>query len=345
MLDPERKSGQHRGESEAPMRYARNTDLIRLALRMQGTAEGISLSDIMAEFEVSRSTAERMRNALLDALPQIEVLGEPGGEKRWRLPPRCLGGMTQPTLDEIAALHRARDLAAREGDVVTTDALNTLAARLRAALPAPARTRLEPDIAALLEAEGVALRPGPREVIAPDILQTLRQAIMAGVWVNVDHRARGSGKLSRDVWLGPLALLLGEGRQYLVAWSEYQEDVRLFALAGFARVELGDEAFERPEGFDLQAYLAQSFGVFQEEVQDVVWRFTPEAAPEARRFRFHPSQMLEDAPDGSLIVRFRAGGMLEMCWHLFRWGDQVEVLEPEGLRGMYAGMLRKMWVR
>lgn len=74
-------------------------------------------------------------------------------------------------------------------------------------------------------------------------------------------------------------------------------------------------------------------------MQDVVWRFSPEAAPDARRFRFHPSQTLEDAPDGSLIVRFRAGGMLEMCWHLFRWGDQVEVLEPEALGAMYARLL------
>ena len=339
MLDPEGKSGQRQGESETPMRYARNTDLIRLALRMQGTAEGVSLGDIMAEFEVSRSTAERMRNALLDALPQIEVRGDPGGERRWRLSPRCLGGITQPTLDEIAALQRARDLAAREGDSLTADVLGTLAKRLQAALPAATRTRLEPDIAALLEADGVALRPGPREVIAPDILRTLRDAIMAGVWVNVDHRARASGKLSRDVWLGPLAMLMGDGRQYLVAWSEYQEDVRLFALAGFERIAQSDEVFERPPEFDLQAYLSQSFGVFQEEPQDVVWRFTPEAAPEARRFLFHPSQQMEDAPYGSLIVRFRAGGMLEMCWHLFRWGDQVEVLEPEALWEMYGEML------
>ena len=323
------------------MRYARNVDLIKLALRMQGTAEGLSLSDIEAEFEVSRSTAERMRTALRDALPQVEESGAPGREKRWRLPPRHLGGIAMPSPGDIAVLHRARDLASREGDESTAKSLDDLAVRLQAALPAPARARLEPDIAALLEADGVALRPGPREVIAPDILQTLREAIMAGVWVNADHRARASSKLSRDVWLGPLALLLGEGRQYLVAWSEYQEDVRLFALAGFERVELSDEMFERPEGFDLQAYLAQSFGVFQEEVQDVVWRFTPEAAPEARRFRFHPTQEMEAAPDGSLIVRFRAGGMLEMCWHLFRWCDQVEVLEPEALRGMYAGMLAR----
>ena len=323
------------------MRYARTSDLITLALRMQGTAEGLSLADIMTQFEVSRSTAERMRSALRDALPQIEELGEPGGEKRWRLPARCLGGMTLPTAEDIATLHRARELAMREGDEATATALDALSDRLQAALLTPTRTRLAPDIAALLEADGVALRPGPHEVIAPETLQTLRNAILAGVWVNVDHRARASGKLSRDVWLGPLAMLMGEGRQYLVAWSEYQDDVRLFALSGFERIDLSDEVFERPEDFDLQAYLNRAFGVFQEEVQDVVWQFTPDAAPEARRFLFHPTQELEDAPDGSLIVRFRAGGMLEMCWHLFRWGDQVEVVAPEGLRGMYAEMLAR----
>ena len=321
------------------MRYARTSDLITLALRMQGSAEGLSLADIMAQFEVSRSTAERMRNALRDALPQIEEQGEPGGEKRWRLPGRCLGGMTQPTAEDITTLHRARELAAREGDKATATGLEGLADRLQAAMPAPARTRLAPDIAALLEADGVALRPGPRERIAPEILNTLRDAILAGVWVNVDHRARASGKLSSDVWLGPLAMLMGEGRQYLVAWSEYQDDVRLFALAGFERIELSDEVFERPVDFDLQAYLNSAFGVFHEDVQDVVWRFAPEAAAEARQFLFHPSQEMQEEPDGSLTVRFRAGGLLEMCWHLFRWGDQVEALAPGGLRVAYCEFL------
>ncbi len=113
--------------------------------------------------------------------------------------------------------------------------------------------------------------------------------------------------------------------------------MRLFALSGFERIESGD-AFERPEDFDLQAYLNRAFGVFQEDEQDVVWRFRPNAAPQARRFLFHPTQQMEDAPDGSLIVRFRACGMLEMCWHLFRWGDQVEVLGPDALQEMYAEM-------
>jgi predicted DNA-binding transcriptional regulator YafY len=36
--------------------------------------------------------------------------------------------------------------------------------------------------------------------------------------------------------------------------------------------------------------------------------------------------------DDSLIARFRAGGMQEMCWHLFTWGTAVTVVQPGSLR-------------
>ena len=60
----------------------------------------------------------------------------------------------------------------------------------------------------------------------------------------------------------------------------------------------------------------------------------PRAAPHARGFEFHPAQVMEDQPDGSLIVRFSAAGHLEMAWHLYAWGHDVEVLAPERLRTM-----------
>jgi predicted DNA-binding transcriptional regulator YafY len=314
------------------MRYGRLTDLVRLALQMQGRADGLSLDDIGETYEVSRRTAERMRDAVRDAFPQIEEISEPSGRKRWRLPPGTTGRLADPTVDDIAALFRGAELARQNGDTATADSLDTLSDRLRARLPGPNRTRLEPDIAALLEADGVALRPGPRERIPEETLNNLRQAILAGVWIKADHRARASGLLSRNVRLGPLAMLLGEGRQYLVAYSEWAKDVRLFALAGFEQIELSNEGFERPEDFDLQAWMDRSFGVWQEELYDVVWRFTPEAAPDAKLYLFHPSQEITDEPDGSLTVRFRAGGLREMCWHLFRWADEVEVIAPQILR-------------
>ena len=314
------------------MRYGRLADLVRLAMQMQGRADGLSLDDIGQTYEVSRRTAERMRDAIRDAFPQTEELAEPGGRKRWRLPPGTAGRLADPTIDDIAALHRGADLARQSGDLVTADHLDTLSDRLRARLPAPKRARLEPDIAALLEADGVALRPGPRERIPEETLNMLREAILVGAWITVDHRARASGLLSRNARLGPLAMLLGEGRQYLVAFSDYAQDVRLFALAGFERIELAEDIFERPADFNLTNWMQRSFGIWQEDLYDVVWRFTPEAAPDARLYLFHSTQVMTDETDGSLMVSFRAGGLREMCWHLFRWGDQVEILSPPELR-------------
>ena len=108
--------------------------------------------------------------------------------------------------------------------------------------------------------------------------------------------------------------------------------MRLWRLDRIVSVDLLDRGFARREDFDLAAYAAQSFGVFQEEPIDVVLRFEPEAADDAAGWLFHPSQSIEREPDGALIVRFRAGGMQEMCWHLFTWGTAVTIVAPEGLR-------------
>lgn len=64
------------------------------------------------------------------------------------------------------------------------------------------------------------------------------------------------------------------------------------------------------------------------------------AAARAREFEFHPTQVLEDKPDGSLIVRFRAAGHLEMAWHLYMWGKDVEVLAPPALKSLMEGHRR-----
>jgi hypothetical protein len=64
------------------------------------------------------------------------------------------------------------------------------------------------------------------------------------------------------------------------------------------------KALARPKGFDLKAWQSRSFGVWQEDVHAVVWRFTPAATAEARRFLFHLTEELTEEPVGRLIVRF-----------------------------------------
>ena len=67
-------------------------------------------------------------------------------------------------------------------------------------------------------------------------------------------------------------------------------------------------------------------------------RFDTAAARDASAFVFHPEQSVEEGADGSLTVRFTAGGIDEMCWHLFTWGESVTVVKPARLRRRLAEM-------
>jgi predicted DNA-binding transcriptional regulator YafY len=192
----------------------------------------------------------------------------------------------------------------------------------------------EPDIAALMEAEGIAMRPGPRPTIAAGVLSTLRRAILGMQLVVVRYANPDSVEPAARI-LCPYGLLYG-GRGWLVAHVDQLPEMRLWRLNRIVSVDLLDRSFSRREDFSLQTYAAQSFGTFQEEPSDVVLRFAPEAADDAASWLFHPSQRLEEESDGSLTVRFRAGGTREMSWHLFTWGTAVTIVAPTELRDAMA---------
>ena len=130
--------------------------------------------------------------------------------------------------------------------------------------------------------------------------------------------------------------ILYGGRGWLVAHVEGLPELRLWRLDRIVSIDLLDRGFARWEDFSLVDYAARSFGVFQEEPVDVVLRFAPEAAEDAAGWVFHPSQSVEREGDGGVIVRFRAGGMREMCWHLFTWGPTVTIMTPSVLRAVMA---------
>ena len=52
------------------------------------------------------------------------------------------------------------------------------------------------------------------------------------------------------------------------------------------------------------------------------------------------ARLVEDLPDGGVEVRFRASGMRELAWHLFSWGDQVEIVAPDRLKAMMGEALQ-----
>lgn len=321
-------------------RYPRLRDLITLVQMMQGSAGGISLADIRSRFEVSRRTAERLRDAVLDQFMQIvEESRLDDGTKRWRLKERVFAPAAALRADDLASLETIGKLLGHERQAELREALLRVTDALKASMRFADLVRAETDVEALVEAEGIACRPGPVEAIRPGVLLALRQAIKGCAVVRLTHWTAAAKNPSRGHEIEPLGLLYATGRRYLVGRSRWHRQIHLFRVARIESVTITGKPFVRPKGFDIEAYARRSFGVFQEKPVEVVWRFARASAADARGFLFHPTQSFADQPDGSLLVTFKAGGLLEMCWHLFTWGDAVEVVKPEKLRDMYRRLL------
>src|SRR5437868_6287009 len=161
------------------VRFEKLETLLRVALDMRGTAEGLLLADIERDYGVSRRTAERMRDAIERVFPQLEQANPGELPKRWRIRAGALSNVTGISAEELAALNTALGLMRREAMGEPLARLETLSSKLKATIHPDAARRIEPDLEILVEAEGIALRPGPRQTIAPDIVAALRHAIMA----------------------------------------------------------------------------------------------------------------------------------------------------------------------
>ena len=312
------------------MRYERLTDIIALAVRLQGRAEGMTLEDIQSEFGVGRRTAERMRSAVEQAFGPLEEVERGERRKHWRLRSDGLRGLVSVSAEELGALSTA--VAALEGAGLGERAakLAAVADKLRALHRSRTPEQLETDLESLLRAEGLAMRPGPREPVEPALLSLLRDAIRDCRTVEFDYLSQQTGRTSRQT-VEPYGLLYGN-RPYLVARTDWSGEPHLWRLANMSNARLGLEDFERDPAFDLQAFARRSFGTFQEEPVKVQLRFNARAAADAAIFLFHPDRTVEKNDDGTVTVRFEAGGLNEMCWHLITWGDSVTVERPVKLR-------------
>jgi predicted DNA-binding transcriptional regulator YafY len=315
-------------------RYSKADQLVRLVLALQSSRTGLSLDDIRERFSIGERTAQRMKNAAARIVGNelIEAIGD-DRKSRWRLPLKSVAGLAQVTAEDIADLLASARLIRREGQRTRAASLEKLAEKLSGSVDSPTARRLDPDIEALLEAEGIAARPGPRPIIKGETIQELRSAILRYRKIYMRYRSRRTNrKTGRHV--EPYGFLFGS-RHYLIAREPgAKPEFRIFSLADIVQVTQQNESFVRDREFSIQDFANRSFGVYQEEPVDVVWRFKPRVAEFAIEWNFHPTQKLEKMADGSLIVRFKAGGLKEMAWHVYTWGGDLEVLEPPQLAEM-----------
>lgn len=322
------------------MSFEKARNIIDLCTKLSGRYVGLTIDDTMISFGVSRRTAQRMLH-LTEEMFHAETYVDQDGRKRWRIRGNINKELVDLSAEEIASVDLAIDLLKRRGQEKDADNLLNLKDKIKALVPSHKAFALETDYEVLLEAQGFAARRGPRPIIDKEVLKNIGGAIKSCHLIVVDHMSEKGVVSKRTV--APYGILYGK-RPYLVAQMSGKDrgEMRYFRLDKILKVKISDKYFERDENFNLATFSRKSYSIFQNEKEfaEIEWRFSPKAAKEAKCFLFHPNQIMIEESDGSLTVKFEASGYLEMCWDLYRWGSEVEVVKPKRLRDMCEGHRR-----
>lgn len=303
------------------------TKMYNLVLKLQNCGNaGLTKKEIADFLRCSMKTVERktveIERCFGDAF--IESKGYP---KTYRIRTARLSKKVSFCSDDVSALRQAADLLAKNNQKEKSERLSTLAEKVQL-LAGKQESR---DAFALMSAESCVGRPVPHKIIDESVVNTIKDAIKNWTAVNVKYTLKKSGE-TYDFILHPYGILYGDRNHYLLAAKEDAPDVEnihYYIMSNIEKIELlPEKRYAFPEDFSVQNYVKDLFGMYNEEPFDVEWLFSPKAADEASKFVFHPSQTMEKQKDGSLLVRFHAGGCLEMSWHLYTWCDQVKVLKP-----------------
>jgi len=123
-----------------------------------------------------------------------------------------------------------------------------------------------------------------------------------------------------------------------------KEGLITFKLDRIKGVEVLETTFEVPAELEIEKLLASSWGVMWGDETCIKLRFSPRVTRRVRESIWHPSQSIEDLPDGGCIMTLQVGSTLEITPWIRGWGPDVEVLEPEQFRNEFKSWTQQLGV-
>ncbi|MGQ0680269.1 MAG: helix-turn-helix transcriptional regulator [Actinomycetota bacterium] len=273
-------------------------------------SNGAPVAEVCARFGIKRSE-------LVADLNLLFMCGLPGYGP---------GDLIEAFIDEGQVLIRMADYFSRPMRLTPAEGLLLFAgAQALSAVSGP-----DPALDRAVKHLKEALSPGALERVdvgleAPKELATVKEALESGRRLNIVYQSQSKDEVTeREV--DPWALLLDQGRWYLVGWCHRVDDERIFRLDRMRTVEHTDLPATVPDDFDLSHYDS----VYFQSPQAV--EVTLEIAPGANWVcDYYPLLSQEVLADGWTRIRLSAGGMAWLERLLLRLGPEVRVVEPESL--------------
>ncbi len=313
-------------------KWDRAARFLRVATVLHAHPDGITAQAIAEQIGVSKRTVYRDLEAMqLDAeLPIWQDKGRWGLESGAFLPPLAL------TLPEATTFFLAARVLAKATDEHDPELLSAFV-KLAEILP--------PVLAEHLHATVDAYASTPRNERFTRVLRVLAKGWADRRVVLIDYGpgVYDPGKGARQTRVRPYAIEPSAHTRalYLIGFDEDRGARRTFKVERILEASLTPETFEGRTGDIARELLAAWDVVSDEPPVRVVVRFARDVAARVAETRWHPTQDVEQAPDGTLVWSATVSGVLEVRTWILGWGGAAEVLEPDGLRAWVADELAR----
>lgn len=185
----------------------------------------------------------------------------------------------------------------------------------------------------------VLLRTAARRRVDAERFGTVASAVLDGRQLAIAYTGRARNQASTRR-VHPLRLMHYRDNWYLVAWCDAAAALRTFSLDCISAARALDEPARSVDDAALDRHLGASFGIFSGEARAwAVLRFSRHAARWVADETWHPDQ-IGQWRDGGYELQVPYSDPRELVMDILKYGPDVEVIAPEGLRADVVQRLR-----
>jgi predicted DNA-binding transcriptional regulator YafY len=308
----------------------RNAEVIRQwnILRAIEASRRVTIDGLAETEGVTTRTIRRDLEALQAAgFPLFDEVEE--GKRYWRIDTRPFRALADTgfTLSELCALYFSRTLLDVLAGTPFREDLASAFAKFERALSPKMRQFLD-RLPNVLQAKR---EPQRRRHPARDreITARLIEATLARRRATMRYHSLSSSR-TKQYLVEPYRLVYADGGLYLIAFVPEYDGLRTFALERTESLSLLEETFEPQESLADEVF-QHSLGINQGTPQRIEVEFSAPVARYVAERLWHPSQTLDERPDGSVRLTLDVAD----DWALRRWilgfGPAARVLAPASL--------------
>ncbi|MDQ8203331.1 WYL domain-containing protein [Pelagicoccus sp. SDUM812003] len=180
--------------------------------------------------------------------------------------------------------------------------------------------------------QSISFRQGRSSQVNEALLQAFTKATLERRTISFDYKKLGGSKTERRA-LNVYHLTNFLGKWYAIGWDQKRDAMRTFLLNRASSAALEGSTFTVPKTFSAEDYLGSSFGIYSPSGDHKVSiLFKNPISEYISENTWHPSQRVDYRDDGSIMIHFELGSLVEVASWILSWGPNAEAMRPQELR-------------